>query len=201
MANATSASQGTKLRPEDATTLEEFQARRDAELARISAPGAYWKQVFRIVLAVVCAGIDAFYWYRVSQVSGEEVWHVLALALLFACSTISAASSVTPDILHGSKGRRAELDRLGAQWQERGEGRRAGETRALTPVFRVRGMAGPTDDRRIPERDRQRSGNCPSRAALPAGPTRAARPCAHPLQPGDHPCSAPTLTPPRPVGY
>jgi hypothetical protein len=33
MANVTSASQGTMLRPEDATTLEEFQARRDAELS------------------------------------------------------------------------------------------------------------------------------------------------------------------------
>lgn len=130
MANATGASQGARLRPEDATTLEEFQARREAELARISAPGAYWMQVFRVALAIGAAGIDAFYWYRASQASGEEVWHVLALALLFACSTISAASSIKPDVLTGSKRRRAELNRLSAQWQARAE---AGEV-ALTTL-------------------------------------------------------------------
>jgi hypothetical protein len=128
MANVTSASQGTMLRPEDATTLEEFQARRDAELARITAPGAYWKQVFRIALAIAAAGIDAFYWYRVSQASGEEVWHVLALALLFACSTVSAASCVKPGVLTGSKRRRGELDRLGAQWRARAEADEAART-------------------------------------------------------------------------
>jgi hypothetical protein len=121
MANVTSASQGGQLRPEDATTREEFQARRESELARITAPGAYWKQAFRIALAIAAAGIDAFYWYRVSQASGEEVWHVLALALLFACSTVSAASCVKPGVLTGSKRRRGELDRLGAQWRARAE--------------------------------------------------------------------------------
>ena len=144
MANVTG-SDVAKLRPEDATTLEEFQARRNAELARISVPGAYWKQVFRIVLALVAAAIDAFYWHRFSQASGGERWHVLALALLFACSTVSAASSVKPDILNGSKRRRAELDRLSAQWEARAEAGEVARTTltTLSPVIRA-------DQRRVP---------------------------------------------------
>lgn len=140
--SATSATQGTMLRPEDATTLEEFRARHDAELARITAPGAFWNQVSRIALAIAAAGIDAYYWYRVTQASGEEVWHVLALALLFACSTVSAASSVKPDLLTGSKRRRAELDRLSAQWQARAEAGDGART-TLTTVAPVTDPAPP----------------------------------------------------------
>jgi len=144
MTDETTASQGSKLRPEDATTLEDFQERRNAELARISAPGAYWKQVFRIALAIAVAAIDAFYWYRFSHTSGEESWHVLALALLFACSTISAASSVKPDLLNGSKRRRAELDRLSAQWQERADRGEVALT-TLAPVADLTSIGEPVD--------------------------------------------------------
>lgn len=121
MANATSASKGEKLRPEDATTLEEFQDRRNAELARLGAAITYWIQGIRIALAITVAGIDVFYWHRVSQASGTERWHVLALALLFLAATMSVTSKIKPDILNGSKRRRAELDRLSAQWQDRAD--------------------------------------------------------------------------------
>jgi hypothetical protein len=144
MTDETTTSQGKQLRPEDATTLEEFQDRRHAELARISAPGAYWKQVFRIALAIVVAAIDAFYWYRFSHTSGGERWHVFALALLFACSTISAASSVKPDLLNGSKRRRAELDRLSAQWQERADRGEVALT-TLAPVVDLTSIGEPVD--------------------------------------------------------
>jgi len=146
MADVTTTAKGGKLRPEDATTLEEFQARRDAELARLGARSAYGKQVFRIVLAIVAAVVDAFYWHRFSHASGTERWHVLALALLFLCSTVSAASSVKPDILNGSKRRRGELYRLGAQWQaraDRGEVARTTLT-TLAPVINLTRIDGPT---------------------------------------------------------
>jgi hypothetical protein len=142
MADVTSGRQGDALRPEDATTLEEFHARRDAELARIGAVSAYWKQGARIALAVAVAAIDAFYWYRFSQASGTERWHVLALALLFLCATVSVTSRIRPDVLSGSKRRRAELERLAAQWQERADRGEVALTTltTLTPVVNLRTM-------------------------------------------------------------
>jgi hypothetical protein len=113
----TDVTKGGTPRPEDATTLEEFQGLRDAELGRLSAASAYWKQGARIAVTVALAGVDAFYWHRVTQASGAERWHVLALALFLLCATVSSAARIKPDVLNGSQRRRAELDRLAARWQ------------------------------------------------------------------------------------
>jgi hypothetical protein len=146
MPDVSSASEGGKLRPEDATTLEEFQARRDAELARLSAPGAYWKQGIRIAAAIAVAAFAASYWYRFSQVTGTERWHVLALALLFLTATVSVTSRIRPDVLRGSKRRRGELDRLGAQWHERADRGEVARTTLTTliPVLDLTRIDGPT---------------------------------------------------------
>jgi hypothetical protein len=122
MTEVASATKADTLRPEDATTLEEFQGLRDAELGRLSAASAYWKQGARIAVTVALAGADAFYWHRLSQASGTERWHVLALALFLLCATVSSAARIKPAVLTGSKRRRAELDRLAAQWQAGAEG-------------------------------------------------------------------------------
>ena len=156
MPDVTRPATGGPCRPEGATTLEEFQARRDAELARISAVSAYWKQGARIALAVAVATIDAFYWHRFSQATGTERWHVLALALLFLTATVSVTSRIRPDVLRGSKRRRAELERLGAQWQaraDRGEVARTTLT-TLIDLTRIDGRAvpgGPTAWPNTPE--------------------------------------------------
>jgi hypothetical protein len=150
MADVTSGAQGERLRPEDATTLEEFQARRDAELARLGAASAYWKQGARIAVTVAVAAIDVFYWHRFSQATGTEWWHMLALALLFLCATITSASKIKLDILNGSKRRRGELQRLTAQWQERADRGEVARTTltALAPVINLTGIDGPTAPQR-----------------------------------------------------
>jgi hypothetical protein len=142
MTDVTSAAAGRKLRPEDATTLEEFQARRDAELARIGAPGASWTHAFTIMLTIAVAAIDVFYWHRFSQASGGERWHVLALALLFLCATVSVGGKV---LLSGPKRRRGELERLSAQWQERADRGEVARTTLtmLAPVLNLTRIDGP----------------------------------------------------------
>jgi hypothetical protein len=150
MADVTSGAQGGKLRPEDATTLEEFQARRDAELARLGAASAYWKQGARIAVTVAGAALDGFYWHQFSQATGAHWWHMLVDSLLFLCLTITAASRIRPDILNGSKRRRGELQRLSAQWQERADRGEVARTTltTLAPVINLTRIDGPTAPRR-----------------------------------------------------
>jgi hypothetical protein len=118
MTEVTSDRPDAPSRPEDATTLEEFQARRDADLARLDGTAAHWGDGWRATLIVAVTGIDAFYWYRFSHATGTERWHVLALSLLFLCSLVSGCSVLARRIA-GRRERRCELERLGAQWQAR----------------------------------------------------------------------------------
>jgi hypothetical protein len=112
-----------EARPEDAITLEEFQARYDAELARISGPGAYQDQAVTLGLAIAFAGADAFYCYRASEASGAATWGLAAAALLFTAFAVAAVAMIKVDVLTGSRyrKRRAELARLRTQWQARAE--------------------------------------------------------------------------------
>jgi hypothetical protein len=103
-------------RPEDATTLEEFTARRDAELARLTGAASTWGDVWRVMLIFAVSFIDVYYWDRLSRVTGTERWHRLALALLFLCAWVSAISVFTRR-LAARRERRRELERLRLQWQ------------------------------------------------------------------------------------
>ena len=50
------------LRPEDATSLEEFQARRVAELAQIRAMHSSWKSIGLIILSGFLALAAILFW-------------------------------------------------------------------------------------------------------------------------------------------
>jgi hypothetical protein len=113
MANVTSGPRGENPRPEDATTLEEFQARYDAEMARIGTVYGSRRQRIRLAGAIValipCGLLWAWFW----QYSGGARWGILALALAYTYVVVRVANR-----FDGTT-RRRELDRLSEQWQAR----------------------------------------------------------------------------------
>jgi hypothetical protein len=123
MANVTSAPEGGPLRPEDATTLTEFQARRDAELDRISA--AYRSGRGRARLALVIAGMIpcGALWYWFWTYPGPARWGILALALAYNYVLVRFANR-----FDGTR-RRRELYRLTSRWQARAEADEAARTK------------------------------------------------------------------------
>ena len=101
------------MRPEDAATLAEFQARRDAELDRIRAT---WRSGHgRTLLAGVIAGMIpcGSLWYWFWQSSGMAKFGILALALAYNYALMRVTNR-----FDGTR-RRRELDRLSAQWRAR----------------------------------------------------------------------------------
>jgi hypothetical protein len=113
MTSVVNGHEGDLSHPEDATTLEEFQARRDAELTRTRAVRRSWRH--RAQYAGVIAGLMSCgaLWYWFWQSSGIPRFAILALALAYNYVLVRITNHVT-----GTK-RRRELDRLTAQWQAR----------------------------------------------------------------------------------
>ena len=105
--------EGKPPRPEDATTLAEFQARRDAELDRIREKRRSGQG--RALVAGVIAGMIPIssLWYWFWQSSGLAKLGILALAL--ACNYVLVRVARHCD---GTR-RRRELERLTRRWQER----------------------------------------------------------------------------------
>ncbi len=120
MAEATGVRTDEQLRPEDATTLEEFMARRNGELARLTGAAANRGDVWRAILVFAVSFIDVYYWDRLGRVTGTERWHRLALALLFLCAWVSAISTFARRIT-ARRERRRELERLRLQWQAKAD--------------------------------------------------------------------------------
>jgi hypothetical protein len=122
MASVTSASEGGQLRPEDATTLTEFQARRDAELDRISAANRSGRG--RARLALIIAGMIpcGVLWYLFWSYSGPARWGMLALALVYNYVLVRFANH-----FNGTR-RRRELYRLTGRWQDRAAAGEAART-------------------------------------------------------------------------
>src|SRR6266700_5131808 len=104
------------LRPEDATSLEEFQARRIVEQAQIRALNSSWKDIGRIFLSSLIVFIDIFFWYATAKQAGPGRWAWLVLALLFAGLFLRIFGRIE---LRGARGtkRYLQLDRLSKDWQ------------------------------------------------------------------------------------
>lgn len=124
------------LRPEDATSLEEFQARRMAEQADIRALNSSWKDIGLILLTSVIVIIDIFFWYAMARQSGPGRWAWLVLALLFVGLFLRVFGRIELRGARGSK-RYMQLDRLSKDWQAKA---RRGEIPETSPggpkVFR-----------------------------------------------------------------
>lgn len=122
MANATSASEGGQLRPEDATTLTEFQAHRDAELDRISAANRSGRGRGRLALVIAGMIPCGALWYWFWSYSGPARWGILVLALVYNYVLVRLANQ-----FNGTR-RRRELYRLTSRWQERAAADEAART-------------------------------------------------------------------------
>jgi hypothetical protein len=117
------------LRPEDATSLEEFQARRMAEQAQLRALNSSWKDIGRIFLSSLIVLIDIFLWYAMAKQAGPGRWAWLVFALLFVGLFIRIFGRIE---LRGARGtkRYLQLDRLSKDWQARAS---RGEIPEATP--------------------------------------------------------------------
>jgi hypothetical protein len=117
------------LRPEDATSLEEFQARRIVEQAQLRALNSSWKDIGRILLSSVLGFGAIIFWVGVATVHNAGTWFLLVFALICTGLFIRIFGRIE---LRGARGtkRYLQLDRLSKDWQARA-GR--GEIPQVTP--------------------------------------------------------------------
>ena len=113
VANTDVTNNASRLRPQDATTLEEFQARRDAGLAAMHAERTTVGQRFRLDWFVwaqmACAALWVWFWQTPGSVTSGSVRGVI-LALAATGNTVVVVIAVID-----AARRRRELNRLGKQ--------------------------------------------------------------------------------------
>lgn len=117
------------LRPEDATSFQEFQARRAVEQAQIRALNSSWKSIGRIILSGVIAFGAIFFWAGTALGKGDVRWILLVPALLCTAAFIRIFGRIELRGARGSK-RYLQLNRLSKEWQARAS---RGEIPATTP--------------------------------------------------------------------
>jgi len=118
------------LRPEDATSWEEFQERWVIERARYRVAGRSWRDTARILLSVIPGLAAVVFWVAFAVTTGPVLpWLLLAAAL--ACTALFgwALGVVLRQRWHRARKRR-ELDQLRDQWHARSE---HGEVPPTTP--------------------------------------------------------------------
>jgi hypothetical protein len=117
------------LRPEDAASLEEFQARRSVEQARIRALNSSWKGIGRIILSGFIALAAILFWAGMALAKGGGKWPLLVLAIAFTLLFLRIFGRIELRGVRGSK-RYLQLDRLSKEWQARAD---RGEIPQATP--------------------------------------------------------------------
>jgi hypothetical protein len=106
------------LRPEDAASLEEFEARRVVEQAQIRALNSSWKDIGRIVLSGFICFVAIFFWVGVATSHDGTRWFFLVLAIIVTLWFLRMFGRIELRGVRGSK-RYLQLDRLSKQWQAR----------------------------------------------------------------------------------
>jgi hypothetical protein len=108
------------LRPEDATSWDEFQARWVIERGRYTVTGRSWRDTGRILLSVIPGLAALAFWAAFALTSDGARWLLLVLAL--ACTALFgwAVGGVLRRRWRGRR-RRHELDQLRDQWHSRFE--------------------------------------------------------------------------------
>jgi hypothetical protein len=117
------------LRPEDATSLEEFQARRIVEQAQIRGMNGSWKRIGAILLSSLVCFAAIFCWVGVGTGQGGVRWFFLVLALVFTLGFLRIFGRIELRGVRGSK-RYMQLNRLSKDWQARA---RSGEIPEARP--------------------------------------------------------------------
>jgi hypothetical protein len=106
------------LRPEDATSLDEFQARRVVEQAQIRGMNSSWKRLGAITLGGVVCFAAIFCWVGVGTSHDGTRWFFLALAVGLTLWFLRIFGRIELRGVRGSK-RSMQLDRLSKDWQAR----------------------------------------------------------------------------------
>jgi hypothetical protein len=106
------------LRPEDATSLDEFQARRVVEQAQIRGMNSSWKRLGAITLSGILGFFAIFCWVAVAIGHTGARWFFLVLALAFTLAVVRIFGRIELAGFRGSK-RYVQLDRLSKDWQAR----------------------------------------------------------------------------------
>jgi hypothetical protein len=117
------------LLPEDATSLEEFQARRVAEQTQIRAMNSSWKRIGLILLSSLLFVLAFTCWGCVAIGGGSIRWFFLVFALGFSFAFLRIFGKIELRGVRGSK-RYMQLTSMSKDWQARA-GR--GEIPATTP--------------------------------------------------------------------
>jgi hypothetical protein len=120
------------LRPEDATSLDEFQARRTVEQAQIRGMNSSWKRIGLICLSSVICFAAIFCWVGVATSHDGARWFFLALALALTLWFLRIFGRIELRGVRGSK-RYMQLDRLSKDWQARTRSGEIPETRPGGP--------------------------------------------------------------------
>lgn len=117
------------LRPEDAASLQEFQARRVAEQAQIRALNGSWKGIGRILLASVVGFGAIVFWGAMAVGAGAGRWVLLILAIACTLLFLRIFGRIERRGVRGSK-RYMQLDRMSKEWQAKAS---RGEIPVTTP--------------------------------------------------------------------
>jgi hypothetical protein len=117
------------LRPEDANSWEEFQARSTAEQVLLRGSTGSWKTIGLSALSGLLVLISIAFWYVVAVTPGSARWAMLVIALIPTGLLAWTFGRVMRRGFGGSK-RYMELDRLRKEWQAKAE---RGEIPQTTP--------------------------------------------------------------------
>ena len=117
------------LRPEDATSFEEFQARCVVEQAQIRAINSSWKDIGRMILSGFVALGAILFWVGVAADHDAGRWFLLLFALICTGLLVWLFGKIERRGVRGSK-RYRQLDRLSKEWQAKAE---RGEIPQTTP--------------------------------------------------------------------
>jgi hypothetical protein len=108
------------LRPEDATSWEEFQARSIIEQAQCRGSNSSWKKIGQTLLSVIPGSGAILFWAAFAITHDGGQWLLLVFAVI--CTGVFAwlFGGVMRTGIHGTR-RYYELDRLRKEWQARAQ--------------------------------------------------------------------------------
>lgn len=106
------------LRPEDASSLEEFQARRILEQAQIRAMNSSWKRIGLIILSGLLCFAAFLFWGSMAVTHDGARWFFLVVAIGFTLAFLRIFGKIELRGVRGSQ-RYMQLTRLSKEWQAR----------------------------------------------------------------------------------
>ena len=105
------------LRPEDASSLEEFQVRRIVEQAQIRAMNSSWRRIGLIRSGPLCFAAFLF-WDSMAVTHDGARWFFLVVAIGFTLAFLRVFGRIELRAVRGSV-RYMQLTRLSKEWQAR----------------------------------------------------------------------------------